>query len=98
MSKKDPKSKGERAQALMREQQRKERIRNLSVVGTVVVAVLVIIGVLFYVQSNRDTTGQVAKDTPANLSGAYTVTIGQASAPTTIMRTAPAAPRRPRHW
>lgn len=84
MSKKDPQSKGERAQAMMREQQRRERTRNLSVVAAVVVAILVVVGVGFYVQSNRDKTGQVAKDAPANLTGAYSVTIGKASAPTTI--------------
>jgi protein-disulfide isomerase len=84
MSKKDPKSKGERAQAMLREQQRKERVRNLSVVAAVVVAILVIVGVGFYVQTNRDKTGQTAKSTPAHLTGTYAVTLGQASAPTTI--------------
>jgi protein-disulfide isomerase len=77
-------SKGERALALMREQKRRERMRNLLVVGSVLAAILVIVGVGFYVQSNRDKTGQVAKDTPANLTGPYSVTVGQASAPTTI--------------
>ena len=78
------KSKSERAQALLRQQQRRERVRNLSVVGAIVVAVLIIVGVGFYVQSNRDTTGQTAKAVPANLTGTYSVTIGQSSAPTTI--------------
>jgi protein-disulfide isomerase len=81
---KSDKSKSERAQELLRQQQRRERVRNLSVIGAVVVAVLVIVGVALYVQSNRDTTGSTAKDTPANLTGTYSVTIGQASAPTTI--------------
>src|SRR4051812_43050424 len=85
---KDPKkqSKSERAQALMREQKRKERTRNLLVVGSVVVAVLIIAGVLIFVQSKKDTTGQAvdAGGTPANLSGTYNVEIGKASAPTTI--------------
>jgi protein-disulfide isomerase len=78
------KSKSERAQALLRQQQRRERVRNLSVVGAVVLAVLIILGVGFYVQSNRDTTGQTASSVPANLTGNYSVTIGQSSAPTTI--------------
>ncbi len=81
---KSDKSKSERAQALLREQQRRERLRNLSVIGVVVLAILVIAGVAFYVQNNRDTTGQTAKDTPANLTGTYSVTIGKSSAPTTI--------------
>jgi protein-disulfide isomerase len=78
------KSKSERAQALLKEQQRKERIRNLAVIGTVVVAVLVVIGVGFVVQNNRDTTGQTATHVPGNLTGPYSVMIGQKSAPTTI--------------
>jgi len=73
-----------RAQALMQEQQRRERTRNLMVVGAVVGALLIIIGVLFFVQSKRDTTGRSANDVPGNLTGAYSVTIGQSSAPTTI--------------
>jgi protein-disulfide isomerase len=85
---KDPKkqSKTERAQALMREQKRKERMRNLLVVGSVVVAVLIIAGVLFFVQSKNDTTGKAvtASGTPQNLSGSYNVVIGKSSAPTTI--------------
>ncbi len=74
----------QRAQALMREQQRRERGRNLMVVGAVVGAILIIVGVLFYVQSNRDTTGHTAADVPGNLTSTYSVTIGQASAPKTI--------------
>ncbi len=85
MSKKSTtQSKTERAQALMREQQRRERTRNLSVVTAVVVAVLLVMGVLFFVQNNRDKTGQAAKATPANLTSTYSVTIGKASAPTTL--------------
>jgi protein-disulfide isomerase len=81
---KNDKSKSERAQALLREQQRKERLRNLAVVGVVVLAVLVIGVVMFVVQSHKDTTGQSAKETPSNLTGTYALTIGQSSAPTTI--------------
>jgi protein-disulfide isomerase len=77
-------SKSERAQALMQQQQRKERMRNLSVIGAVVLAVLIIGGVLFFVQSKNDTTGQAAKDVPSNLTGTYNVVIGKSSAPTTI--------------
>jgi protein-disulfide isomerase len=84
MTKNPNPSKGERAAALLREQKRRERTRNLLVVGTVVAAILIIVGVGFYVQSHRDKTGQVAKDTPANLSGPYTVTLGKSTAPTTI--------------
>ncbi|MGA8247809.1 MAG: thioredoxin domain-containing protein [Nocardioides sp.] len=81
---KSDKSKSERAKEMLRQQQRRERMRNLSVIAVVVVAVLVVVGVALYVQSNRDTTGKAAKDIPANLTGTYSVTIGQASAPTTV--------------
>ncbi len=77
-------SKTERAQALIREQQRKERIRNRGVIAAVVVAVALIVGAGFYAQSKRDTTGQAASDVPGNLTGTYSVTIGKSSAPTTI--------------
>lgn len=85
---KDPKkqSKSERAQALMREQQRRERSRNLAVVGSVVAAIAIIAGVLFFVQSKSDKTGQAVDPggTPNNLTGTYNVVIGEKSAPTTI--------------
>ena len=77
-------SKTERAQALMREQQRRERTRNLLVIGSIAVAILIVAGVLFAVQSKSDKTGQTAKEVPTNLSGTYNVVIGKKSAPTTI--------------
>jgi protein-disulfide isomerase len=84
VSNKKQQSKTERARTLMLVQQRRERMRNLGVVGTVVVAILIIVGVGFYVQAGRDKTGQTAKEVPSHLTGPYTVTIGQSSAPTTI--------------
>jgi protein-disulfide isomerase len=80
------KSKSERAQALMREQQRRERTRNIMVIGAVAVAVLIIAGVLIFVQSNSDKTGKAltSNGKPQNLSGPYDVVVGKSSAPTTI--------------
>jgi protein-disulfide isomerase len=79
-------SKSERAQALMKEQQRKERMRNLLVVGAVVVAVLLIGVTMFVISSNKDTTGQAVSSsgTPKNLTGDYNVVVGKSDAPTTI--------------
>jgi protein-disulfide isomerase len=79
-------SKTERAQALMRAQQRRERMRNLLVVGTVVVAIAIVAVVLVVVSSKKDTTGQAVDPggSPKNLTGTYNVVIGKESAPTTI--------------
>jgi protein-disulfide isomerase len=85
---KDPKkqSTSERAQALMREQRRKERTRNLLLVGAIVVAVAIIGVTMYVISSNKDTSGQAvgANGTPSNLTGPYNVVIGKASAPDTI--------------
>lgn len=77
-------SKTERAQALIREQQRKERVRNLAVVAVVVLAIVIAVGAGFYAQTNRDKTGVAAKNVPGNLTGTYSVTLGKSSARTTI--------------
>ena len=79
-------SKSERAQALMKEQRRKERTRNLLVVGSVVVAVLIIAVAMVVISTNKDTTGKAvgSSGTPSNLTGDYSVTIGKSSAPDTI--------------
>lgn len=79
-------SKSERAQALVREQQRKEKMRNWMVIGAVVVAVALIGGVMFFISANKDTTGQAVSSsgTPSNLTSTYGVEIGKSSAPHTI--------------
>jgi protein-disulfide isomerase len=85
---KNPKkqSKTERAQALMREQKRRERTRNLLVVGAVVVAIAIIAVVMVVVTNKKDTTGEAvgASGAPSHLSGTYDVQVGKSSAPTTI--------------
>jgi protein-disulfide isomerase len=80
----DRTNKTQRAQSLMKAQQRKERIRQLSMIGAIVVAVLLIVGVGFYVSSKKDTSGDVAKSVPSGLTGKYAITLGKASAPTTL--------------
>jgi protein-disulfide isomerase len=79
-------SKSERAQALMKEQRRKERTRNLLVVGAVAVAVLIIAVAMVVISTNKDTTGKAvgSSGTPSNLTGDYNVTIGKSSAPDTV--------------
>jgi protein-disulfide isomerase len=79
-------SKSERAQALMREQKRKERARNWMVVGAVAVAVAIIAVVMVVVSTKKDTTGEAvgASGTPSHLTGTYNVVIGKSSAPDTV--------------
>src|SRR5690242_14721119 len=79
-------SKSERAQALMREQKRRERTRNLLVVGAVVVAIAIIAVVMVVLQSRSDKTGQAVDPggKPQNLTGPYSVMIGDANAPDTL--------------
>jgi len=94
MSKKSTdRSRAERAQAALEARQRQERRRQMYVVGGIVLAIVVIVGVVFAVNSLRDTTGEAETAVPqSSASGApggsavegYTVTIGEESAPTTI--------------
>ncbi len=85
MSKKSAEhSRSERAAAVLAERKRKERTRNLTIAGVVVVVLAVIVVVLFLLSSSKDTSGQVAKDVPPNLTDGYGVMVGDPSAPTTI--------------
>jgi protein-disulfide isomerase len=84
MSKKSEReARAAKAAALLAEQRRREKRRNLLTVGAVVLVIAVLIGGGFLYNSLRDTTGDQAV-VPDNLSGAYTVTIGEDSAPTKI--------------
>lgn len=85
MSKKSAdRSRAERAAAVLEERRRKERTRNLTIVGVVVAVLAVLVVVGFLLNSSKDTSGQVAQDVPPNLTDGYGVTVGQPSAPTTI--------------
>ena len=94
MSKKSAeRSRAQRAQDAMQAQQRQERRRQMLVVGGIVVAIVAIVGTLFAVNAMRDTTGESESSVPQASSSegpggaavdGYTVTVGEASAPTTI--------------
>lgn len=77
-------SRSERAAAAIAAQQRRERGRNLAIVGAVVGVLVIIVVVLFISLSGRDTTGHTASKVPPNLTDGYGVTVGDPSAPTTI--------------
>lgn len=72
-----------RAQQARVEQERAERRRRLLSVGGVVLAMVLVIGVGFAIQRNRDTSTDVAA--PAAGQGEYGVTIGEADAPHDIV-------------
>ena len=85
MSKKSAdRSRAERAAAVLEERRRKERTRNLVIVGAVVAVLAVFVVVGFLLNSSKDTSGQVADAVPPNLADGYGVVVGQPSAPTTI--------------
>ncbi len=74
----------EHAKAVLREQQRKERRRRTYVVaGAVGVVLLLMLGIGYAVQANRDTTGQAATP-PAGVVDDYAVPRGDPSAPVTV--------------
>jgi len=84
MSKKSEReARAAKAAALLAEQRRRERRRNLFTAGAVVLVMVLLIGGGFLYNSLRDTTGDKGA-VPANLSGAYTVTLGKDSAPTKV--------------
>ena len=84
MSKKsDREARAAKAAALLAEQRRKEKRRNLLTAGAVLLVMVLLIGGGFLYNSLRDTTGD-SGSVPAHLSGPYTVTLGQDSAPTKI--------------
>ncbi len=80
-------SKSQRARAAeaMKKQQRQERVRQLTIVGAIVAVLVVIVGVGFWFQSQRDTTGNTATDVPQGLADdGYSVLVGDAAAPSTV--------------
>ncbi|MCW2765353.1 MAG: disulfide bond formation protein DsbA [Nocardioides sp.] len=79
-------TRAERAAAAILEQRRRERLRQVWIIGGVVVAVLAIVVIGVLIQSNRDTTGTplAATAVPAGVTDTYGVVIGDANAPTTV--------------
>lgn len=73
-------SKAERAAAVRREQQHRERRRQFVAVGVIALVLAAIVGVGFLVQSLRDTAGDTAVN-PNGASADYSVAIGQSDAP-----------------
>lgn len=72
-----------RTAALREAQARADRQRRLTVIGAVVAVLVVIVGVGFWVQSTRDTTGDAPAATPSGTAD-YSIFVGDEAAPTTI--------------
>jgi protein-disulfide isomerase len=73
-----------RTAALLAEQRRSERRRQLTIVAAVVAVLAVVVGIGFWVQSTRDTTGETADAVPASVTSDYGIVVGDESAPTAI--------------
>jgi protein-disulfide isomerase len=84
MASKSQRSRAERTAALMQEQSRKERQRKIGLVAAIVALLALVVGLGFWVQSQRDTSGEAASSVPSGLTGDYTVVVGDDSADTTI--------------
>jgi protein-disulfide isomerase len=76
-------SRSERAAALREEQRLRERRRRFGIVSGVVGAVLVLVVGAVWLSSRKDTSGDVAASVPHGVDD-YTVSVGEADAPTTI--------------
>ena len=74
----------ERAAAALREKQRRERRRQILTVIGVVAAIAVVIGGGFFINSQRDTSKDVATSIPA-VGSTFGVTVGDDSAPHQII-------------
>lgn len=72
-----------RAAALKAERERQERLRRNLTIGAVVLGIVVIIGGGFLIQSQRDSTGQVASTVPAGVQG-YGIPVGDPEAESTV--------------
>ena len=80
MSKKSAESRAERTAALMKEQQRKERVRQLTIIGGIMVLLAAVVGIGIFLQSGRDKTS----DSTVSASE-FGLTIGPEGAPTEIV-------------
>jgi protein-disulfide isomerase len=85
MSKKSAElSRTERARAEIERQQAADRRRNWIVGGIVALLVVVVVVVGFVLTSSKDETGKTPAAVPGGLSSAWTITVGDPQAPTTV--------------
>lgn len=78
-------SRAARAQAALEAQQRTERKRQMVVAGSIVAVLLVVVGVVFYLSSREDTTGETPEVAPGDATPDYGLVVGAADAPTELV-------------
>lgn len=84
MSKKaTERSRSQRAAALVAEQRRRESRRRTTIIASVVGVVVVLLAAAVFLGSRGDTSGEAATEVPGGVDD-YTVSVGDADAPTTI--------------
>ncbi len=76
-------SRADRAAAVVAEQRRREQRRRTGIIAAVVLAVVAVLAVAVVLGSRSDTSGETALQTPSGVDD-YTVSVGDAAAPTTI--------------
>ena len=70
-----------RTQALLDQQRKDERRRQLLITGAVAAVLAIVIGIGVWVQSSRDTTGDTPDAVPAGATDDYGILVGEADAP-----------------
>jgi protein-disulfide isomerase len=73
-----------RTQALLDQQRKDERRRQLLITGAVAAVLAIVIGIGVWVQSGRDTTGETPDAVPAGATDDYGIVVGADDAPVTI--------------
>lgn len=78
-------SRAARAQAALEARRRGDRNRQMAVAGAIVAVLVLVVGVVFFLSSRQDTTGDVPQATPDGATDDYGLVVGDASAPTEIV-------------
>ncbi len=74
-----------RAQAALEAQRRAERRRTLIMGGSIVAVLVLVVGIVFVVNSTRDTTGETPAVTPEAATSDYGLVVGDSGAPTEVV-------------
>lgn len=73
-----------RAQAELEAQQQAERRRKMIVGGAIVAVLVLVVGIVFLVNSLRDTTGETPATSPVQATADFGLVVGETAAPTEV--------------